>query len=93
MAEAEDVAGHGAAKAAQAKVGEVAAELQALRDRLSAVAASLGPERETASDADEEPDVATELRSVIQCVLKDDILPAINDLLDASRYPAEGERK
>ena len=37
-------------------------------------------------DADEEIDVATEIRSVIDCVLTDSIRPAIRDLLAAAAY-------
>ena len=37
-------------------------------------------------DNDEEIDVATEIRSVIDCVLTDSIRPAIRDLLAAAAY-------
>ena len=37
-------------------------------------------------DKDEEMDVPTEIRSVIDCVLTDSIRPAIRDLLAAAAY-------
>jgi hypothetical protein len=49
----------------------------------SVPAPSIGDREE---DADEEIDVATEIRSVIDCVLTDSIRPAIRDLLAAAAY-------
>ena len=79
--------------AAQAEVAEVARELTALRYRLLGVVASLGPKQEGAAETDDDPDVATEVRSVVECVLQDSIRPAITDLLAASQYSPEGERR
>jgi len=68
---------------------EVAAEdLKKIDKRLVALhdsvpASSIADQEE---DNDEEMDVATEIRSVIECVLADSIRPAIRDLLAAAAY-------
>ena len=41
---------------------------------------------------DEEPDVATEVRAIIECVLADQIDPAVRDLGAAAEYRVK-ERK
>jgi hypothetical protein len=73
---------------AQAQLRQVAEELEAIGFRLQGVRASLPvPSAEAAMLAGElEMDVATAVRSVIECVLNDSILPAIRDLLEAAAY-------
>lgn len=61
--------------------------LIALRDRLPAPSPG-NPEEES----DERSDVATELRSVIDCVLTDSIRPASRDLRAASLYRGKREK-
>ena len=73
--------------AAQKEVAEMAKELSALRYRLKQIAANLPPPPAAdnpATDLDGEPDVATELRSTLDCVIADCLTPAIDDLEAAS---------
>ena len=63
------------------KLEEIEKGLIALRDRLPA--SSL---KNAEDEGDERSDVATELRSVIDCVLVDSIGPAGRDLRAASLY-------
>jgi hypothetical protein len=80
MTEAEEVA--------QQRVREVARELAALRDRLKEVAGDL-PQAAWELDPDDlvdDPEVAAEIRRVIQCVLADRLQPAIEDLLAMADY-------
>jgi hypothetical protein len=74
--------------AAQAELKAIAAGLESLRSRLMEVHATLPvPVLEPAMLVGEvEMDVSTELRSVIECVLNDDIEPAIRDLVTAATY-------
>ena len=80
--------------AAQKEVAEVARELSGLRYWLKKVAGTLPPPRgaaNPAADLDGDPDVATELRSTIDCVTTDCLTPAIADLKAAALYrPAGG---
>ena len=81
--------------AAQAEVREIVQELDALRARLMELHDRLPvPPEETAMLLGEkEMDVATEIRSTIECVLHDDIEPAIRDLAAAASYrPKEKEQ-
>jgi hypothetical protein len=68
--------------AAQAQLQEIAAELEAAQARLRAVHASLpvSPLEPVMLVGEEELDAATEMRSVIECVLNDSLGPAIRDL-------------
>jgi hypothetical protein len=79
--------------AAQEEVAEVARQLAGLRYRLKKVATTLPVAQETvrsAADLDDHPDVATELRSTIECVVTDCLGPAIVDLETVSLYrPAD----
>jgi hypothetical protein len=79
---------------AQGEVAEVARQLSGLRYWLKKVVATLPPPRaaaHSAADLDGEPDVATELRSTIECVMTDCLTPAITNLEAASVYrPAHG---
>ena len=80
--------------AAQAELREIVQELDAVRARLEEMHARLPvPPEETAMLVGErEMDVATEIRSVIECVLTDSIRPAIRDLAAAASYrPKEKE--
>lgn len=72
----------GAEAAAQAELREVVKELKAIRLRLESVRASLPvPAHESLRLLDEEEmDLSTEIRSVVECVLNDSLQPAIRDL-------------
>jgi len=74
--------------AAQDQLREIVEELETLRAQLLAIHQSLPvPPEETAMLlGEEEMDVATELRSVIECVLHDSLQPAIRDLGAAAAY-------
>jgi hypothetical protein len=79
--------------AAQAELRTMVVELEAFRSRLAAVHDRLPvPPEETAMLLGEkEMDVATEVRSVIECVLNDSIGPAIRDLAAAASYRPKGD--
>jgi hypothetical protein len=79
--------------AAQKEVAEVARELSGLRYWLKKVADTLPPPRAAhpTADLDGDPDVATELRSTIDCVTTDCLTPAIADLEAAALYRPAGE--
>lgn len=74
--------------AAQAELRKIAEDLKVVRERLRVVQESLpgAPDR-----GDDEMDIATELRSVIDCVLVDSIGPALRDLLAAVAYTQKGK--
>ena len=65
---------------ASTELRNIVAELQAVRSRLLALEADIPASREMRVEDLESMDEATEMRSVIQCVLADSILPAIEDL-------------
>lgn len=67
---------------------KVAADMKSLRFRLRGAHATLpvSPREEVMLLGEEEPDFATEARSIIECVLHDAIEPAIEDLINATRY-------
>jgi len=74
---------------AQKQLRAIARDLSGIRYRLLGVVASLSHGRmEEAGDErdDKRSDLATEVRSVAECVLADNIRPAIEDLLAAARY-------
>jgi hypothetical protein len=79
--------------AAQADLREIVEELEAVSLRLANIHASLPvPPGETAMLVGEaEMDVATEVRSVIECVLGDSLRPAIRDLAAAASYRPQGK--
>lgn len=74
-------------KAAQEEIHDVIRSLEALRFRLVGVRASLP----ASGDEDKEADGATDLRTVIDCVLADSLGPAIRDLNKAmAKRPGGG---
>jgi hypothetical protein len=77
--------------AAQAALRVIVVALEALRSRLEEVHAALpAPPQEMAMLlGEEETDVSTEVRSVIECVLADNLNPAIRDLAAAASYSRE----
>lgn len=74
--------------AAQAELQRVVEELDAIRSHLVEIHARLPvpPEESAMLLGEEEMDVATEVRSIIECVLTDSIQPAIRDLAVAAAY-------
>lgn len=80
---------------AQARVRGVVEELRAIRLRLEEIAAGLpvSPREAMMLLGEEEPDVVTELRSTIECVLADQIRPAIRDLTRAASYRPKGRKE
>lgn len=79
--------------AAQSELRGIVLELDAIRGRLVELHARLPvPPQETAMLlGEEEMDVATEVRSVIECVLSDRLEPAIRDLAAAASYRPKGK--
>jgi hypothetical protein len=80
---------------AQAELRQVVEELKGIRARLRAIAGGLPVSPEELSmpmGEEEDPDVATEVRSIIECVLADQIGPAVRDLGAAVEYRVR-ERK
>jgi hypothetical protein len=79
--------------AAQAELREIARELSTLCLRLDAMHDRL-PEPLNAIAmllGEEENNVAMEVRGAIECVLNDDLRPAIRDLQAAALYTPKGE--
>jgi len=74
--------------AAQTELRQIVEELDAIRSRLAEIHDRLPvPPEETAMlMGEQEMDVATEVRSVIECVLSDSLRPAIRDLAAAASY-------
>jgi hypothetical protein len=79
---------------AQAALRRIVEQLNALRLELLGVHVSLPvPPQETAMLlGEEEMDVSTEVRSIIECVLNDSIEPAIRDLQAAAAYQLEKKK-
>ena len=67
----------------------VVENLKGIREKLRTLQESLPvpPDR-----GEDDMDTATELRSVIDCVLVDSIDPAIRDLTAAAAYPRKGRK-
>jgi hypothetical protein len=79
---------------AQEEVREVVGLLKEIRDRLQGIAKGLpAPENAAMLLGEEDPDVATEVRSVIECSLVDQIEPAIRDLTTAASYRPKDRRE
>lgn len=82
--------------AAQAAIRQIAKELQNIRRRLMDLHESLpATSLEMLMFAgEEELDVTTEVRTIIECVVQDSIQPAIRDLEAAADYhPGKQEEK
>ena len=71
---------------AQAELRRIVEALEKVRSNLRDVAAALPSTLEEAMYAEEDPDVATEVRAVVECVLTDQIGPALRDLTAAAEY-------
>jgi hypothetical protein len=79
---------------AQEELGEEVGRLKGIRDRLREIARKLpAPENAAMLLGEEDPDVATEVRSVIECSLADQIEPAIRDLATAAGYRPKVRRE
>lgn len=79
---------------AQEELDEVVGRLKEARDQLLEIAGRLpAPENAAMLLGEEEPDVATEVRSVIECSLADQIGPAIRDLTTAASYRPKVRRE
>ncbi len=78
--------------AIQEELREVLPDLKGIERRLKAIHGRLpGPSNtEREQEAEDEEDVSTEIRSVIECVLTDSLGPAIRDLETVSRYGVKG---
>jgi hypothetical protein len=79
--------------AAQEEIRQIAKELDAIRRRLLDLHESLHPATlEAVMFAGEEDlDVTTEVRTIIECVVQDSIQPAIRDLEAAAAYQVENQ--
>ena len=84
-------------KAEAAAQDELREEVERLREvygRLLGIAKRLpDPENVAMLLGEEDPDVATEVRSVIECSLADQIGPAIRDLTTAASYRPKVRRE
>jgi hypothetical protein len=72
---------------AQEEVAKVARELSGLKYWLRKAVSTLPEARRP--DADHDPDVATELRAIVGCVIADSLEPAIADLEAVAHYRPE----
>jgi len=81
--------------AAQAALQQIVQELDNIRGRLTEIHERLPVPSEEAAmlEGQEEMDIATEIRSVIECVLSDSLRPAIRDLAAAASYRPKGKGK
>jgi len=71
----------------QKELRRMVSDLEAVRARLQEIAATLAATgQDIVLGEDDEPDVTTEVRSVVECVLTDQIRPAIRDLTAAAEY-------
>lgn len=69
---------------ARAELRRIVEALKKVRSQLRDIAAALPSTLEEAMYAEEDPDVAIEVRAVIDCVLTDQIGPAVRDLSAAA---------
>jgi hypothetical protein len=74
--------------AAQEGLRIAALELKRVRERLKRIADALplSEQEQDPADLNQEPDITTEVRRVVLCILKDSLDPAIADLIEASEY-------
>ena len=79
-------------EAAQAQVRKAAGELEGVRFRLLGVKADLlsSPGETGPLPSEEPPDLETEIRTAIECVLHDSLEPAIEDLRAAAEAGSRG---
>lgn len=77
--------------AAQTELRKISKELDTIRRRLLELHESLPPASLEALmfAGEEDLDVTTEVRTIIECVIQDSIQPAIRDLEAAAEYQAE----
>ena len=82
-----------AEETAQDELREFVAELERMLKRLQRLHDRLpvSPREEVMLLGEAEPDVATEVRSIIQCVTADRIEPAIQSLREAAEYHPQDE--
>jgi hypothetical protein len=94
MTRSESLAGNLEATA-QEGLREIVDELKGIERRLKAIHQSLPApaDVETAPEVEDDKDVSTEIRSVIECVLTDSLGPAARDLETASRYGVKGRNR
>ena len=73
---------------AQAEIRGVVEALEWIQSRLRSIAEALprSPNEALMYAGEEDPDIATEVRSVIECVLADRIDAAVRDLTAAAEY-------
>ncbi len=85
MTQRERPAGASEARA-QEELQAITEELKGIEERLRSVHQSLAPpsEPEAAQDVEDEMDLASQLRTVIECVLTDDLEPATRELQEAA---------
>lgn len=78
--------------AARERLRNVAGLIVQAREDLLAIKGSLLPSRceHSHRDLDDNPSVSTEIRTVIDCVLRDSLDPAVRDLRDAADYQPRG---
>ena len=81
--------------AIQEELREVLSDLKGIDRRLRAIHGRLPApsDEEMETEVEDEADVSTEIRSVIECVLADSLGPAIRDLETVSRYEVKGRDK
>lgn|GEM_PF-735595 len=83
--------------AAQAELLQIVDQLESIRFRLVEIVESLPAPRKDAGaplseeDMEEDMDTATEVRTTIQCVLNDNIQPAIRDFRTVASYKPKGK--
>jgi hypothetical protein len=77
---------------AQAELRPIVDRLISIRSELRQLVESLpgALEEEAVPSNEDEMDVTTEVRSIIECVLSDSIQPAIRDLRVAAAYRVKG---
>lgn len=80
---------------AQETLRKTVAKMEDVRDLLRRIytAVPVSPREEVMLLGEAEPDVATEVRAVIECVLADRIEPAIHALAEAAAYRPKREGK
>jgi hypothetical protein len=91
MTQSERPAGGASEARTREELRTIVQELKRIETRLRALhqnAATLA-EAEATQDEDDEMDLATEIRTVIDCVLVDNLEPAIRDLQAASALRAK----